>query len=82
MGVDRVVEVAFKNLDLDARVLRPSGVISTYMDDEDATLPSTVDLHQLMDKDITVHFVLISQCQPAVTTRPSPICRRLLWMTR
>ena len=58
-GVDRVVEVAFvKNLNVDAKVLRPSGTISTFMVDEDPTQPLAVNLHQLSVKDLTVHFVL------------------------
>ena len=59
-GVDRVVEVAFaKNLDLDARVLAPNGVISTYMVDEDLTRPPALNLQQLLVKDITVRFTLV-----------------------
>jgi len=59
-GVDRVAEVAFvKNLDVDAKLLRPSGVISTFVVDEDPSHPPAVNLQQLAAKDATVHFVLV-----------------------
>lgn len=59
-GVDRVIEVAFaKNLDLDARVLKPSGVIATYMVDDDPVHPPALDLQQLLVKDLTVRFTLV-----------------------
>lgn len=59
-GVDRVVEVSLvRNLDVDARVLRPSGVLSTYMVQDDPINPSVVDLRQLLMKDLTVHFILV-----------------------
>ena len=59
-AVDRVVEVAFvKNLDIDAKVLKPSGAISTFMVDEDPSHPPAVNLQQLAAKDATVHFVLV-----------------------
>jgi NADPH:quinone reductase len=58
--IDRVVEVAFvANLDRDAAVLKPSGVISTFMVDEDPSLPPAVNLQQLAAKDATVHFILV-----------------------
>ncbi len=50
-AVDRVVEVAFvKNLDIDAKVLKPSGAISTFMVDEDPSHPPAVNLQQLAAK--------------------------------
>ena len=59
-SVDRVIEVAFAtNVDVDARMLRPSGVISTYMVAEDPEHPPALNLQQLQSKDITVHFALI-----------------------
>ena len=59
-GVDRVIEVAFaKNLDGDARVLAPNGVIATYMVNEDPTRPPALNLHQLQMKSITVRFTLV-----------------------
>ena len=59
-SIDRIVEVAFvKNLDLDARVLAPNGIISTYAIDEDPSHPPAVNLQQLVPKDVTVHFTLV-----------------------
>lgn len=58
--VDRVVEVAFaKNLDIDARVLKPGGVISTFTVADDPAHPPALNLQQLLAKNITVHFALI-----------------------
>ena len=58
--IDRVCEVAFvKNLDIDAAIIRPSGVIATFMVDEDPSRPPAVNLQQLTAKNATVHFVLV-----------------------
>ena len=59
-AVDRVVEVAFaKNLDVDAAVLRRSGVISTYSVDEDAGPSDGLKLWPLLLKHVTIHLVLV-----------------------
>ncbi len=58
-GIDRVIEVAFtKNADLDAKLLKPNGVIATYAIDKENIQPS-IDLQQLLLKGITVHFTLV-----------------------
>ncbi|WP_428340967.1 zinc-binding dehydrogenase [Mycobacterium sp.] len=48
-----------KNLDIDAAVLTPSGVISTFMVDDDPSHPPAVNLQRLLEKDATVHFALV-----------------------
>ena len=58
--VDRVVEVAFaRNLDVDARALRPSGTLATYSISEDATHPESPNLQQLLTKDVAMRFTLV-----------------------
>ncbi len=58
-GVDRIVEVAFEaNLELDAKVLRPNGVISTYASGAPDSAPR-IPFRRLMMQGITVHFVLV-----------------------
>jgi NADPH:quinone reductase len=59
-GVDRIVEVAMaKNFDADATLLRPRGVLSTFMISEDRENPPGLDLQRFIQKDITVHFALV-----------------------
>jgi NADPH2:quinone reductase len=64
-GVDQVIEVAFaKNLALDAAVLKPSGTIATYMIDEDLARSPTLNLQQLLVKEIAVRFTLVYAMPP------------------
>jgi NADPH2:quinone reductase len=57
-GVDRIVEVAFgANVELDAAILRPNGVIATYSSDSDER--PQVPFVQFLMLDATVRFVLV-----------------------
>jgi len=57
-GVDRVVEVSFgANLAQDIAMLRPGGVIAAYA--SDAVPEPPVPFGQLLQKDLTVRFVLV-----------------------
>ena len=57
-GVDRVVEVAFgANLAADIAMLKPGGVIASYA--SDAVPEPAVPFWQLLQKDLTVRFVLV-----------------------
>jgi len=57
-GVDRVVEVSFgANLAQDIALLRPGGVIATYA--SDAVPEPALPFGQLLQKDLTVRFVLV-----------------------
>jgi NADPH2:quinone reductase len=58
-GVDRVVEVAFaRNVEIDTKLLKRNGVISTYSI-SDETTPTPISLWPLLIKGITVHFTLV-----------------------
>jgi NADPH2:quinone reductase len=56
--VDRVVEVAFWNLDLNRAALKPNGVISTYSSGPPGSAPR-IPFTPIMRQGITVHFVLV-----------------------
>ncbi len=57
-GVDRVIEVSFgSNLSLDMSVLRTNGIISTYASDADRE--PKIAFYNIMNRGITVHFVLV-----------------------
>jgi NADPH:quinone reductase len=59
-GVDRIVEVAMaQNFAVDAALLKPRGVLSTFMISEDPDNLPALDLQRLLQKDITVHFGLV-----------------------
>jgi NADPH2:quinone reductase len=57
-GVDRVVEVAFgANLEADVALLAPGGVIATYA--SDASVAPVVPFQPMLQKDLTVRYVLV-----------------------
>ena len=57
-GVDLVVEVDFgANLETDAAVLKPNGVISAYASDSEPE--PKIKFRSLMGKGLTTHFVLV-----------------------
>ncbi len=58
-GVDRVIEVSFvRNLELNTKILKSNGIISTYSIGEETT-PATVSLWPLLIKGITVHYTMV-----------------------
>jgi NADPH2:quinone reductase len=57
-GVDRIVEVAFgPNLQLDARIIKPNGVIAAY-DSETEGYPS-LPFFELMIRNVTLRLILV-----------------------
>lgn len=57
-GVDRIVEVAFgPNLQLDARIIKPNGVIATYDSETEGYPP--LPFFELMIRNITLRLILV-----------------------
>ncbi len=57
-GVDRIIEVSFgSNFPLDMSVLKTNGIVATYASDADRE--PKIPFYNVMNRGITVHFVLV-----------------------